>query len=124
MNFGCGNPNIIVIVNLQKNKNGLIELKMEQNLLIFNLIWTQMKIGAQHVTPAAPKGSQAALETPKRNVNGRESLLIIKSFQKPLHKNCWLTTKNQVRSILKSTMNNQPEMTKRLNMMRNRSSKK
>ena len=130
MDFGCGKPNSIVTVNLQKNKNGLIELKMEQNLLIFNLIWTQMKIGVQHLTPAAPEGTQAAsrtqaaLETPKRNVNGRESLLIIKSFQKPLHKNCWLTTKNQVRSMLKSTMNNQPEMTKRLNMMRNRSSKK
>ena len=67
---------------------------MEQNLLIFNLIWTQMKIGAQHVTraapegtqaapegtQAAPEGTQAALETPKRNVDGRESLLIIKSF--------------------------------------------
>ena len=104
---------------------------MEQNLLIFNLIWTQMKIGAQHVTraapegiQAAPEGTQAALETPKRNVNGRESLLIIKSFQKPLHKNCWLTAKNQVRSMLKSTMNNQPKMTKRLKMVRNRSSKK
>ena len=68
---------------LQKNKNGLIELKMEQNLLIFNLIWTQMKIGVQHVTPSAPEGTQtapegtqAALETPKRNVDGRESLIV------------------------------------------------
>ena len=63
-------------VNLQKNKNGLIELKMEQNLLIFNLIWTQMKIGVQHVTPSAPEETQAALETPKRNVDGRESLIV------------------------------------------------
>ena len=49
---------------------------MEQNLLIFNLIWTQMKIGAQHVTPAAPKGSQAALETPKRNVDGLDFRIV------------------------------------------------
>ena len=65
-----------VTVNLQKNKNGLIELKMEQNLLIFNLIWTQMKIGAQHLTPAAAEGTQAALETPKRNVDGPDSLIV------------------------------------------------
>ena len=56
---------------------------MDQNLLILNLIWTQMKIGAQHVTPAAPEGTQAAqegtqaaLETPKRNVDGRDSLMV------------------------------------------------
>ena len=59
---------------------------MEQNLLIFNLIWTQMKIGVQLVTQAAPGGTQAApvgtqpaqaaLETPKRNVDGRESLIV------------------------------------------------
>ena len=42
-----------------------------------------MKIGVQHVTPSAPEGTQtapegtqAALETPKRNVDGRESLIV------------------------------------------------
>ena len=49
---------------------------MEQNLLIFNLIWTQMKIGAQHVTPAAPEGTPVALETPKRHVDGLDSLIV------------------------------------------------
>jgi len=56
---------------------------MEQNLLIFNLIWTQMKIGAQHVTPAAPEGTPAApegtpvaLETPKRNVDGLDFRIV------------------------------------------------
>ena len=83
MDLGCGKPNSIVTVNLQRNKNGLIELKMEQNLLIFNLIWTRMKIGVQYVAPAAPEGTQAALEetqaaleTPQRNVDGRESLMM------------------------------------------------
>ena len=42
-----------------------------------------MRIGAQHVTPAAPEGTPAApegtpvaLETPKRNVDGPDSLIV------------------------------------------------
>lgn len=69
---------------LKKNKNGRIELKMEQNLLIFNLIWTQMKIGAQHAIPAAPEGTQSVHEAIQAAqgilrtlVNGRDSLIVI-----------------------------------------------